>query len=64
MPTSKLSSIASQWQALDTYVAQKAYVAVFGYQTFPQFASDRIELRLGRASTPCTAGTGAQFQLK
>ena len=34
-PTSQLNSIAGQWQALDEYVAQKAYVAVFGYQTFP-----------------------------
>ncbi len=41
-PTSQLSSIASQWQALDEYTAQKAYVAVFGYQTFPKFTSNRI----------------------
>ena len=39
MPTTQLSSVASQWQALDQYVAKKAYVAVFGYQTFPKFAS-------------------------
>ncbi len=43
-PTSQLSSIASKWQALDEYVAQKAYVAVFGYQTFPAFTSSRIDL--------------------
>ena len=42
VPTSKLKSIASQWQALDEYTAKKAYVAVFGYQTFPKFTSDRI----------------------
>ncbi len=41
-PTSQLSSIASQWQALDEYVAKKAYVAVFGYQSFPAFTSSRI----------------------
>jgi peptide/nickel transport system substrate-binding protein len=41
-PTSQLSSIASQWQALDEYVAKKAYVAVFGYQSFPAFVSSRI----------------------
>jgi len=41
-PTTQLSSVASQWQALDEYVAKKAYVAVFGYQKFPEFASDRI----------------------
>ena len=32
----------AQWQALDEYVAKKAYVAVFGYQTFPKFTSNRI----------------------
>jgi peptide/nickel transport system substrate-binding protein len=42
VPTSQLNSIAAQWQALDSYVAQKAYVGVFGYQTFPAFTSDRI----------------------
>jgi peptide/nickel transport system substrate-binding protein len=43
-PTSKLPSIAGQWQALDEYVAKKAYVGVFGYQTFPAFTSSRIDL--------------------
>ncbi len=43
-PTSQLNTIASQWQALDQYVAQKAYVGVFGYQTFPAFTSTRIDL--------------------
>src|SRR5437764_6099880 len=33
VPTSQLTSISSQWQSLDQYVAQKAYVAVFGYQS-------------------------------
>ncbi len=42
VPSSKLSSVASQWQALDEYVAKKAYVAVFGYETFPQFMSSKI----------------------
>jgi peptide/nickel transport system substrate-binding protein len=41
-PTAQLSSVASQWQALDEYVAKKAYAAVFGYQTFPEFTSDRL----------------------
>jgi peptide/nickel transport system substrate-binding protein len=41
-PTSDLSTVASKWQSLDEYVAKKADVAVFGYQTFPFFASDRI----------------------
>jgi peptide/nickel transport system substrate-binding protein len=41
-PTAQLSTVASKWQALDEYVAKKAYVAVFGYQTFPEFTSDRM----------------------
>jgi peptide/nickel transport system substrate-binding protein len=41
-PTTDLSSVASQWQKLDEYVAKKAYVAVFGYQKFPKFTSNRI----------------------
>jgi peptide/nickel transport system substrate-binding protein len=42
VPTSDLHSIAGDWQAVDQYTAKKAYVAVFGYQTFPKFASNRI----------------------
>jgi peptide/nickel transport system substrate-binding protein len=41
-PTTQLGSVVKQWQALDEYTAKKAYVAVFGYQTFPFFTSDRI----------------------
>ena len=41
-PTAQLSTVQSQWQSLDEELAQKADVAVFGYQTFPFFASDRI----------------------
>lgn len=42
-PTTQLSTVASQWQALDEYTAKKAYVAVFGYQKFPFFTSDKID---------------------
>jgi len=41
-PTTQLSSVASKWQALDEYVAKKAYVAPFGYEKFPEFASSRM----------------------
>jgi peptide/nickel transport system substrate-binding protein len=41
-PTTQLSSVTAQWQALEKYLAQKAYVAVFGYQTFPKFTSDKV----------------------
>jgi peptide/nickel transport system substrate-binding protein len=44
VPTAQLNTIAAQWQALDTYAAQKAFVGVFGYQTFPAFTSTRIDL--------------------
>lgn len=36
------AQLAKEAEALDTYTAQKAYVAVFGYQTFPKFTSNRI----------------------
>jgi peptide/nickel transport system substrate-binding protein len=42
IPTVQLQHDSSQWQALDEYVAKKAYVAVFGYQRFPEFVSNRI----------------------
>ena len=42
VPTSQLNTIANQWQALDEYVAKKAYIGVFGYQTFPALVSDRM----------------------
>ncbi|MGI8921533.1 MAG: ABC transporter substrate-binding protein [Solirubrobacteraceae bacterium] len=42
VPSSQLSSVASQWQTLDEYVAKKAYVAVFGYEKTPKFTSNRI----------------------
>jgi peptide/nickel transport system substrate-binding protein len=40
--TTQLQKNASAWQSIDEYVAKKAYVGVFGYQKFPEFASDRI----------------------
>ena len=41
-PTTELSTVAAQWQKLDEYVAKKAYVGVFGYQSFPEFSSTRV----------------------
>jgi len=43
VPTSSLSGFAAQWQALDEYTAKKAYMGVFGYASFPKFASDRLD---------------------
>jgi peptide/nickel transport system substrate-binding protein len=42
VPSTQLDSVASQWQALDEYVAKKAYVAVYGSEQVPKFMSDRI----------------------
>src|SRR5205823_12493201 len=43
VPTAKLNTIASQWQALDEHVAKTAYIGMFGYQTFPALTSTRID---------------------
>jgi peptide/nickel transport system substrate-binding protein len=63
VPTSQLSSVASKWQALDTYTAQKAYMGVFGYQTFPKFASDRINYG-AIVFSPVYGWDWTSFQLK
>jgi peptide/nickel transport system substrate-binding protein len=43
VPTSKLSSVASRWQALDEYLANNAAVDVYGYLETPEFVSNRID---------------------
>jgi peptide/nickel transport system substrate-binding protein len=63
VPTSQLSSIASKWQALDEYVAKKAYIGTFGYQTFPAFVSDRIDLS-SAIFHPLYGWDWSSFQLK
>jgi peptide/nickel transport system substrate-binding protein len=42
VPASQLSTAAARWQALDEYTAKEAYMAVFGYQQWPKFASSRV----------------------
>jgi peptide/nickel transport system substrate-binding protein len=42
VPSSQLGSVLGRWQALDQYTAQKAYLAVFGYDEVPKFFSNRI----------------------
>jgi peptide/nickel transport system substrate-binding protein len=44
VPASKLQTAASRWQALDQYVAKKAYAAVYGQQQAPQFYSNKIDM--------------------
>jgi peptide/nickel transport system substrate-binding protein len=43
VPASKLPSVVGRWQALDEYVARKAYMAVFGYDAAPKFTSARVD---------------------
>ena len=45
IPGSKLNTVASDWQKLDYYTAQKAYELVFGYLTWPKFVSTRINFK-------------------
>jgi peptide/nickel transport system substrate-binding protein len=44
VPTTKISSVAGQWDKLEQYVAKHAYAAVFGYQSFPFFTSKDISV--------------------
>jgi peptide/nickel transport system substrate-binding protein len=62
-PTSQLSSIASKWQALDLYTAQKAYLGVFGYLTVPVFTSTRID-RTALKISPVYGMDWTSFQVK
>ena len=43
IPSTQLDSASGGWSALDQYVAQKAYVAVFGYELVPKFFSARMD---------------------
>ncbi len=43
VPSSKLATVEGRWQALDEYTAQKAYIAVLGYDDVPKFTSQRID---------------------
>jgi peptide/nickel transport system substrate-binding protein len=43
VPATKLDSVSGEWQALDRYVAKKAYVSVYGSEELPKFLSTRID---------------------
>jgi peptide/nickel transport system substrate-binding protein len=43
VPSSRLGSVLGRWQALEEYTAQKAYVAVFGYDEAPKFFSSKVD---------------------
>jgi peptide/nickel transport system substrate-binding protein len=42
VPSSQLNTVVGRWQALDEYTAQKAYIAVIGYDEAPKFTSQRV----------------------
>jgi hypothetical protein len=42
VPATQLSSVATDWQDLDQYVAKNPYEAVYGYFQVPKFMSNRI----------------------
>jgi peptide/nickel transport system substrate-binding protein len=62
-PTTQLSTVVKQWQAIDEYVAKKAYLGVFGYQTFPFFMSDRMNFAAA-VKQPIYGWDFTSFQLK
>ena len=43
VPPNKLSTVASQWQAIDTYSAKQAYNLVYGEETLPKFFSNKVD---------------------
>jgi peptide/nickel transport system substrate-binding protein len=42
VPSTKLATVNSQWQALERYVNSKAYIAPFGNETAPLLFSNRV----------------------
>jgi peptide/nickel transport system substrate-binding protein len=43
-PATSLQSAVKGWQSIEKYVAKQAYVAVFGYQTFPFLTSKKVKV--------------------
>jgi peptide/nickel transport system substrate-binding protein len=43
VPATELDSVASDWQALDEYLAKKAYIVAYGEEELPKFMSNRID---------------------
>ena len=56
-------NVVKQWQAVDEYVAKKAYVAVFGYPTFPFLMSARMNFAAA-VEQPLYGWDFSSFQLK
>jgi len=43
VPANQINTVASRWQALDSYVTSKAYVVPYGYESSPEFLSNKID---------------------
>ncbi|MGE5617475.1 MAG: ABC transporter substrate-binding protein [Candidatus Woesearchaeota archaeon] len=46
VPANHLGAVVTFWHGLERYLADRAYLAVFGYQTVPLFVSDRLDFSL------------------
>jgi peptide/nickel transport system substrate-binding protein len=47
VPASKLTSVASQWSALDNYMVSKGYFAAYGHEQEPKFYSSQMNYGAG-----------------
>jgi peptide/nickel transport system substrate-binding protein len=64
VPTTQLTgNVVKEWQSTDEYLAKKAYLGVFGYQTFPFFMSDRMNFAAA-IHQPIYGWDFSSFQLK
>jgi peptide/nickel transport system substrate-binding protein len=63
VPVSQLASVTPKWEALERYVAQKAYMAVVGYEKVPKFTSSRIDFG-ALVFNPVYGTDWTTFQLK
>ena len=45
VPATKLDTAGDDWMALDKYVTDQAYEAVYGSELFPQFYSNRLDFK-------------------
>jgi peptide/nickel transport system substrate-binding protein len=45
VPEPELAAVAGMWQRLEQYTEKRAYVAVLGYETAPDFVSARLDYR-------------------
>jgi peptide/nickel transport system substrate-binding protein len=43
VPSTELDTVADKWQALDEYLAKKAYIVAYGSQASPMFFSNKVD---------------------